>query len=216
MIFFAWISNHTSSVDDDVLKIEAATIEDAKEYAHSYCQSRGGCGVRNVYTRSEFKKVEPGWHKLLWGTKAQNAKKADWAPKKKPKATKKRKPRATKKAAKKKATKKTAKKSKSRMPRVIWANAVNLGGVYSDRPIRMKKHVDEVTGDVTYWDKIGDFDVNKLGLDRKTWGLTTFASRDKEEVAAWTCGALTVCERMVDIFGKHAKPEGCSCQEQEE
>jgi len=72
MIYFAWINNHTDRRDDDVLKVKAQSRKEAKRYADDYCLSRGGVSVMRVFTRKEFKRFDPGWHRLLWGVAPDN------------------------------------------------------------------------------------------------------------------------------------------------
>jgi len=79
--------------------------------------------------------------------------------------------------------------------KIIYANAMNLTGLYSTKPVRCKW--DAYTG--LWWDSSGEFDVDKLGTDDRI-GITTFASFDKKEVKFWTQGAMTVCERLKRVL----------------
>lgn len=72
MIYFAWINNWTDRRDDDVLKIEVNSQEEAVKYAQGWCKNRGGCSVGYVVDRRTFKKREPGWHTLMWGSEPDN------------------------------------------------------------------------------------------------------------------------------------------------
>lgn len=66
--------------------------------------------------------------------------------------------------------------------KVIYGAAVSLSGVWG--PIRMtpsKYDIDD------YWDRTGDFSIDKLGEHRKD-GIITFASPDRAKTALWVKG----------------------------
>jgi len=69
-IYFAWLRNMTSREDDEPIKIKAQTLEDARKVAANNLHGR--FLIRDVYTRSQFKKLYPWWHATLWGTRAVN------------------------------------------------------------------------------------------------------------------------------------------------
>lgn len=87
-------------------------------------------------------------------------------------------------------------------PRVVWSNIVNLGGVYSDKPIccRLKSGV----GEPTYWDSTGDLDVKTVGERPLSPGseCTQFSSRSRRDVAMWTAGARAAMKLIRSIAHK--------------
>ena len=68
MIYYAWLRNNTDIRDDEPLKIEAKSKEEAEEIAGNHLGNR--FTIRAIYTRKEFKKTEPWWHAMLWKVKA--------------------------------------------------------------------------------------------------------------------------------------------------
>jgi hypothetical protein len=75
-----------------------------------------------------------------------------------------------------------------------YGNMVNLGGLYSKKPIVCSKESVELG---TYWDSSGDFDIDpkKLGLTTED-GLIKFTSKNKQDVEFWTMGALSVMTQL--------------------
>lgn len=69
----------------------------------------------------------------------------------------------------------------------IWANAVNLSGLWNKKPMLLKKHHNVYGGTDSWWDKDGDFGVSFIGKDSRR-GNITFSSTSKKEVEAWTDG----------------------------
>lgn len=69
-IYFAWLRNMTSREDDEPIKIKASSMEEAHKVAVANLQNR--FLIRDVYTREQFKKCYPWWHKSMWGKKAIN------------------------------------------------------------------------------------------------------------------------------------------------
>lgn len=67
-IFFVWLSNTTDHRDDEPLKVLASSKDEAKEIASNHLSCR--FLIRDVYTRQEFKRLDPGWHALMWSSKA--------------------------------------------------------------------------------------------------------------------------------------------------
>jgi len=65
----------------------------------------------------------------------------------------------------------------------LYANAVNLAGLYASLPLQV--NYDPETG--TYWDRGGDFDVTKIGTTHER-GRIVFASDKNSEAVAWTLG----------------------------
>lgn len=70
MIYYAWLRNMTSREDDEPIKIKASSRDDAQKIAYNYLRNR--FLIRAVYTRQEFKKWYPWWHKQMWGVEAIN------------------------------------------------------------------------------------------------------------------------------------------------
>lgn len=69
--FYVWLKNTTSSKDDEPTKIRANDIDEAREIAKKYLGNRFRFG--GIFHDAEFKKIYPGWYKLLDG-KARNEK----------------------------------------------------------------------------------------------------------------------------------------------
>lgn len=67
-IYFAWLRNNTDIRDDEPLKIEANSLDEAHKIAYRHLDNR--FTIKAVYSRKEFKKVEPWWHAMLWGSEA--------------------------------------------------------------------------------------------------------------------------------------------------
>ncbi len=74
-------------------------------------------------------------------------------------------------------------KLSGRFPRVVYGNAVNLAGLYSAVPLKCTYRKDLKV----WFDKEGNFDVEKLGLVRQL-GCITFASVRRKDVELWTSG----------------------------
>ena len=85
-------------------------------------------------------------------------------------------------------------------PKVVWANAINLCGLWSDKPIRMSVY-DWAYG---WYNRKNDLDVHKLGVDDGRPGIITFASEKRSDVVLWTKGALAMAQRMCEDFGAFA------------
>lgn len=68
-------------------------------------------------------------------------------------------------------------------PKTVWMAGVNLGGIWSRNPI--KGYLNEDFN--RWWDRSGNFGVEKLGTDKR-YGIITFASTSKEEVKVWLSG----------------------------
>ena len=64
----------------------------------------------------------------------------------------------------------------------VWANRLNLAGLYSPFPI--KCHIKE-----SIWIDEEELDVERLGLTVKG-STVTYAAESKENVEAWTLGVL--------------------------
>jgi len=75
---------------------------------------------------------------------------------------------------------------------VLWANGINLSGLWFDKPRRMVREEDMKS----WWDRSGNFEVILPGQHRKGWGLITFASENKAEAEAWTLGVQVVMLKL--------------------
>lgn len=76
--YIVWLRNTTSIRDDEPVKIKASSKEQAKEFIHPWLRNR--FTIRDVYTLSEFKKIEPWWHTKLWGRPPLNSPKLSTKP----------------------------------------------------------------------------------------------------------------------------------------
>ena len=93
-----------------------------------------------------------------------------------------------------------AKQKKKKMPKTVWANGVNLRGLWSDKPIKMFCHDSEWGEEPLYYDKLGDIEISSsLGLDIDQ-SVITFASVNKKEVQHWTDGALAVVQMLQEVW----------------
>jgi len=84
------------------------------------------------------------------------------------------------------------------MPRakVIWGNLVNLSGLYSDRPVRLKW--DPEFGN--WWSADGNMAFCKLGEHRERH-VVMFASKSRRDVALWTKGVKAMAHRIGCLVG---------------
>lgn len=73
----------------------------------------------------------------------------------------------------------------------LYANAVNLGGLYSSVPIPVYFNEELAS----YWAEDGDFEVKKIGTLVED-GIVTFASDRPSEAVAWTLGAKAVMKML--------------------
>ena len=84
----------------------------------------------------------------------------------------------------------------AKRPKVVWANGINLVGLYSSKPVRcVWKEPGDSTG--AWWDASGDFDVNRLGFEFGP--MDVFASASKRDVEMWTAGALAILSRLREL-----------------
>lgn len=83
-------------------------------------------------------------------------------------------------------------------PEVVYANRVNLVGLYSPKPVKCT--LTREFGEHTWWDREGEFDVHKIGTVADS-GCITFASLDYEAVVAWTAGAKAVLQMLAQFAG---------------
>lgn len=79
-------------------------------------------------------------------------------------------------------------------PKTLWAARVNLSGLVSVCPIRVT-YRSELEG---WWDKTGEFDVTRPGIEG-TSGSITFSSENKKEVQTWIEGACAVMQLLQDF-----------------
>lgn len=78
-----------------------------------------------------------------------------------------------------------------KQPEIVWANAINLSGLYSKEPIRCR--LDDVLDN--WWDRKGEFSVNVLGT-HDTGGMIYFSSEVRNDVVFWTEGAKAVMKML--------------------
>lgn len=74
---------------------------------------------------------------------------------------------------------------------VVFSNSINLGGLYSPRPIRLQwnKSLN------SWWDKEGNYEATKLGVFEED-GLVQFTSLDRQEVEFWTLGVKATMKML--------------------
>lgn len=91
-----------------------------------------------------------------------------------------------------------AKMKRADAPKVIWGNRVNLVGLYSQKPIRMKLYDEYYDEDELWWTSTdGSLGVHEVGLvGSAADGCRTFSSESKREVELWTDGAMAVLQRL--------------------
>lgn len=76
---------------------------------------------------------------------------------------------------------------KKELPKILWANSVNLAGLFSKSPIKCV-FVEEYF-DNPYWvNKKQDFSVETIGLWNRDNRYIVFSSIDKQEVENWMNG----------------------------
>jgi hypothetical protein len=68
--YIVWLENLTDHRDDEPIKVKASSRKKAEEIGQNY--TRGRFGVGRVYTYKEFRKIDPFWHTIFWGKKAEN------------------------------------------------------------------------------------------------------------------------------------------------
>jgi len=76
------------------------------------------------------------------------------------------------------------------LPRIIWANRLNLSGLYSTKPVKCTYDKESAR----WWSKDGDFDVKVLGVNCFD-GYTTCASSQRH-VEYWTRGVKDTLHRL--------------------
>ena len=78
-------------------------------------------------------------------------------------------------------------------PKTIYANRINLSGLYSSKPLPCRW----VPEDKVWWAHDRDLCVEKLGIEEVSYCLT-FSSASKADVQNWTNGALAVMAALKD------------------
>lgn len=76
------------------------------------------------------------------------------------------------------------------LPQILWANSVNLVGLFSKSPIRCVLRKEYLDINQPIWEnRENDFSISQIGLDLSdTGGLISFSSENKNEVEAWING----------------------------
>jgi len=75
-------------------------------------------------------------------------------------------------------------------PKVVFANAINLQGLYSSTPVKCT--IPRKYADGKWWSADGEFDVVQLGTYQEMEGVTVYAAIEQSRVEAWTEGAKAV------------------------
>lgn len=79
---------------------------------------------------------------------------------------------------------------------VLWANSMNLVGLYNDKPIRLTKEDSELM-DYSWWDEEGEYDCPGPGFhEDHNYQVIQYASHDRQKVVAWTQGVLATMKMM--------------------
>lgn len=81
--------------------------------------------------------------------------------------------------------------------KILYAARVNLNGLYSDEPLKVKYDIESEK----YWDNTGDFGVDGPGID-SSYGCVTYVSDDKSDVIKFIMGAAAVMHILRDFIGK--------------
>lgn len=74
-------------------------------------------------------------------------------------------------------------------PKIIWAAAINLSGLWG--PFKMKLHEDQQI----YYDRTGNFSVNDYGL-MQTDGIVTYGSPSQKATEIWVSGVKTTMRML--------------------
>ena len=88
----------------------------------------------------------------------------------------------------------------------LWANSINLAGLYSKKPTQVFYNEDLEE----YYDRGGNYSISGPGMiTSESGGVISFASESKEEVEIWTLGAKTAMTMMAEWcrWGKLSKNE---------
>lgn len=81
----------------------------------------------------------------------------------------------------------------------LWATCLNLSGIWSKKPVRVTRHLDELgSPGFSYWDRSGNLTVKGAGLEVSR-GCITYASKNKEEVELFIKQAEELQKSMLDI-----------------
>jgi hypothetical protein len=74
----------------------------------------------------------------------------------------------------------------SKKSKILYANSINLVGLYSETPIKLS-----LTKDGDYYGDSGHYSIQP-----STGNVTQFSSKSKREVEIWTRGALDAMNHM--------------------
>ena len=78
-----------------------------------------------------------------------------------------------------------------KIPKIIYANRLNLSGLYKNTPVRLRWDAETSC----WWSADGNFCIYKLGYDEHG-ACHDFASENKQEVEIWTKGILTTIKAI--------------------
>jgi len=73
-------------------------------------------------------------------------------------------------------------------PKKLYVNMVNLGGLYSLKPVELTYDTDTKC----WWDRTGNFDSKGPGTKTEPGHYIKFTSKSRLEVERWTAGAAAV------------------------
>ncbi len=77
-------------------------------------------------------------------------------------------------------------------PKVVYGASVNLSGVWG--PSKMKYDPDLKD----YWDRTGDFSINRIGEHHPHDGIITFASTSRKETLLWVKGVKAAMQMLTN------------------
>lgn len=92
---------------------------------------------------------------------------------------------------------------KENLPKVLWAARVNMAGLWSSKPIkvRLDEEMLEQDFDAVWYDKEGDFGVDVVGLEKNEYS-TTLSSTSKDEIKQFIAGAEAVLSVLRSFSAK--------------
>ena len=88
-------------------------------------------------------------------------------------------------------------------PKKLWATIVSSGGARKITRVYFDQQSFDTYGVEQWWDKEGNFDVEKIGLVfNETFGYTRFSSEKKKDVETFLLGAEAVLSVLRDMSAK--------------